>query len=225
MLGPAIHGIGVSNMDEAGNSGFSREKGPGKVTEHNLNKMIALQAAETPARPNLTTHQSNSLPSTPYIHPRELPDAYRTPSPIHKNVEATSPRTARSESDGTLRPPGKTPFLSGCKYEKGMAHSRRRIPYSLGSDKLDSSPTKVRKHLDPAEDGKLGGDMRELYDRLLPSKESEERRTRFVKKLEKLLNERWPGNDIRVHVFGSSGNMLCTSDSDGKRVEGLKSDF
>ena len=29
------------------------------------------------------------------------------------------------------------------------------------------------------------------------------------------LNERWPGYDIRVHVFGSSGNLLCTSDSDG----------
>lgn len=96
-----------------------------------------------------------------------------------------------------------------------MAHFRRRMPYSIGSDKLDSSPTKVRKHLDQPEEQKLSGDMRELYDRLLPSKESEERRSKFVAKLEKLLNERWPGNDIRVRVFGSSGNLLCTSDSDG----------
>ena len=68
--------------------------------------------------------------------------------------------------------------------------------------------------LEPDEHEKLSGDMRELYDRLLPSQESEERRTQLVTKLEKMLNEEWPGNDIRVHVFGSSGNDLSSSDSD-----------
>lgn len=58
--------------------------------------------------------------------------------------------------------------------------------------------------------------MRELYDRILPSAESEERRAKFKQKLERILNEQWPGNDIKVHVFGSSGNMLCSSDSDGQ---------
>ena len=72
-----------------------------------------------------------------------------------------------------------------------------------------------KKYLDPVEEGKLSGDMRELYDRLLPSQESEDRRARFVQKLEKILNDRWPGNNIRVHVFGSSGNLLCTEDADG----------
>lgn len=70
--------------------------------------------------------------------------------------------------------------------------------------------------IDPAEEKKLSGDMRELYDRLLPSKESDMQRSNFVQKLERILNEQWPGNDIKVHVFGSSGNLLCTSDSDGK---------
>ena len=72
-----------------------------------------------------------------------------------------------------------------------------------------------KKYLDPKEEGKLSGDMRELYDRILPSRESEERRAMFVQKLDRLLNKQWPGNKIEVHVFGSSGNMLCTSDSDG----------
>lgn len=71
-----------------------------------------------------------------------------------------------------------------------------------------------KKFLNPAEDGKLSGDMRELYDRILPTRESDERRAKFVRKLERMLNQQWPGNDIKVHVFGSSGNMLCTNDSD-----------
>ena len=203
-------------MEEVATREVREEGEVRRITELNLNKMNELQAAENPSRPNIATHQSNSLPSTPYIHPRELPGSYRTPSPMNKNnTEPLSPRTARSESDGTLRPPGRTPFLAGCKYETGLAHSRRRIPYSWGGDRLDSSHTKVKKHLDPEEEDKLSGDMRELYDRLLPSQESEDRRAKFVVKLEKLLNERWPENNIEVHVFGSSGNLLCTSDSDG----------
>lgn len=72
-----------------------------------------------------------------------------------------------------------------------------------------------KKFLNPAEEGKLSGDMRELYDRILPNRESEENRAEFVRKLERILNQQWPGNEIKVHVFGSSGNMLCTNDSDG----------
>ncbi|MCJ1286465.1 hypothetical protein MMC26_005810 [Xylographa opegraphella] len=145
----------------------------------------------------------------------KLLDDQRTPPPIPKGTEdMTSPRSARSESDTSLRPPGKTPFLAGCKYETAMAFSRRRIPYSVGGDKLERASTMPKKYLDPNEEDKLSGDMRELYNRILPSAESEERRTKFIKKLENILNEQWPGNDIKVHVFGSSGNLLCSSDSD-----------
>ena len=73
-----------------------------------------------------------------------------------------------------------------------------------------------KKYLDPNEEKKLSGDMRELYDRLLPSNESEERRAKFVHKVETLLNKQWPGNNIKVFVFGSSGNKLYTTDSDGQ---------
>ena len=97
-----------------------------------------------------------------------------------------------------------------------MAFPRRRMPYSLGGDSLDRSTAGVKKHLEPDEERKLSGDMRELYDRLLPSADSEERRASFVGKLHRLLNEQWPGRDIQVRVFGSSGNLLCTSDSDGQ---------
>ena len=167
------------------------------------------------SRPTFQSQQSNSLPSTPYMGAIKLLDDQRTPSPTVKGADMTSPRSARSESDTSLRPPGRTPFLAGCKYETGMAFSRRRVPYSLGGDKLERASTMPKKYLDPNEEDKLSGDMRELYNRILPSAESEDRRAKFIKKLEKILHEQWPGNDIEVHVFGSSGNLLCSSDSDG----------
>lgn len=164
------------------------------------------------SRPRLLSHHSNSLPATPYHHPRKLSFNSRSPSPEKANGHR-SPRSVRSESESDVR---KGFIASACKYETGMAHSRRRIPYSVGGDQLERAKTMPKKYLNPAEEGKLSGDMRELYDRILPSKESDERRAKFKQKLELILNEQWPGNNIKVHVFGSSGNLLCSSDSDGQ---------
>jgi DNA polymerase sigma len=104
---------------------------------------------------------------------------------------------------------------NGCKYETNSAFGKRRIPYT-SSDVLEKAKEEPKKTLDPHEDEKLSGDMRELYDRLEPSQESTARRRQFVDKLQKILETEWPGNEFKVHVFGSSGNMLYTSDSDGK---------
>lgn len=166
-------------------------------------------------RPSLLSQQSNSLPSTPYVHARKLSDESRIPPSSGKRVEITSPRSARSESDTAIRSPGRTPFLARCKYETGMAFSRRRIPYSLGGDKLESIGGVLKQALNVEEEQTLSGDIQELYSQILPSVESEDRRMTFVKKLEHILNKEWPGNSIKVHVFGSSENMLCTNDSDG----------
>lgn len=96
-----------------------------------------------------------------------------------------------------------------------MAFFRRRMPYSLGGDLLPEEKVGLKERLEPEEEEKLNREMGELYDRLLPSAESDDRRRQLVQKLEKLFNKQWPGNDIKVHVFGSSGNKLCSSDSDG----------
>lgn len=102
-----------------------------------------------------------------------------------------------------------------CKFESGDEFRKRRMPYVDGGDQELGPPKKEPKNtLSPDEQSKLSGDMRELYDRLLPSQESEERRTKLVPKLDRILNDEWPGNDIRVNVFGSSGNMLSSTDSD-----------
>lgn len=80
---------------------------------------------------------------------------------------------------------------------------------------LPEDPGPLKEQLDSASEEKITSEMKKLYEKLLPSSESEERRSRFVRKLESLLNKRWPGNEIKVNVFGSSGNKLCSSDSDG----------
>ena len=95
-----------------------------------------------------------------------------------------------------------------------MAQARRRVPYSLGPDKLGPEQCTLKEHLSDREEEKLSGDMRELYDRLLPSPESEERRKKLVQKLDQILNEKWQGHTIKVNVFGSTGNRLGTTDSD-----------
>ncbi|KAL8899815.1 MAG: hypothetical protein Q9207_006003 [Kuettlingeria erythrocarpa] len=174
---------------------------------------LALQLPALP-RPPLVTNHSSSLPSTPYQRARQL-NRYpsRSPSPT-KPSGAVSPRSTHSESETSARTVARGPFVAGCKFETGMAHSRRRIPYSVGGEQLERPSSMPKKYLNPAEEGKLSGDMRELYDRILPTRDSNERRTKLVQKLERILNEKWPGNNIRVHVFGSSGNMLCTNESD-----------
>jgi DNA polymerase sigma len=89
------------------------------------------------------------------------------------------------------------------------------MPYDIGDAKLEKAKGPLKKKLNPEEEKSLTQAMKDLYQRLLPSPESDDRRARFVQKLEKLLNDQWPGNDIQVKVFGSSGNKLCTFDSDG----------
>jgi DNA polymerase sigma len=97
-----------------------------------------------------------------------------------------------------------------------MAHTKRRMPYSVGTERLEKlNAADLKSKLSEDEERELTTDMRELYDRLKPTPETDDKKDRLVKKLEKLFNEEWPGHDIRVHVFGSTGNLLCTDDSDG----------
>ena len=167
-------------------------------------------ASNIPPRPPLNTQQSSSLPSTPYQHARNLSFHSRSPSPARGS---TSPRSTHSES--THLPLSARGPLEGCKYETAMAFFRRRIPYSLGADILPEEKEGLKEKLEPEEERKLTTDIMDLYDRLLPSAESDDRRRQLVRKLEKLFNEQWPGHVIKAHIFGSSGNKLCSSDSDG----------
>ncbi|KAJ6007572.1 hypothetical protein N7540_011548 [Penicillium herquei] len=201
----------VSNID--GNAKCSHQPGDMSpiASDHppTMAWMPQSDASDLPSRPPLNSQQSSSLPSTPYQHARNLSFHSRSPSPVRGS---TSPRSTHSET--THLPPSARKPLGGCKYETAMAYFRRRIPYSLGADILPEEKEELKEKLDPEEEQKLTADIMDLYDRLLPSAESDDRRRQLVRKLEKLFNDQWPGHDIKAHVFGSSGNKLCSSDSD-----------
>lgn len=163
-------------------------------------------------RPPILSQQSNSVPSTPQQHPRDYRFSSRSPSPA-KTLAVNSP--AASEVVGA-HPAPRFGQQVVCKFETGAEIRKRRIIYTDGgNDPLPPPKEEPKSVLEPHEDEKLSGDMRELYDRLLPSDESEERRAKLIQKLETILNDEWPGNNIKVNVFGSSGNLLSSSDSDG----------
>ena len=173
----------------------------------------AKMAAHLPPRPSLQSHHSSSVPSTPYQQPRDFRFHSRTPSP-GRGLNNHSPRSVASEAPGPTN--AQLHHVANvCKFETGAERRKRRIPYVDGGERELRPPKREPKRaLQPDEHEKLSGDMRELYGRLLPSDESEERRAQLVDKLDRILNEEWPGNDIRVNVFGSSGNLLSSSDSD-----------
>lgn len=176
------------------------------------NKSEATLPAQPPSsRPQYRSQRSsytmsNSMPSTPR-HPRTRHDAGKSRSPSPTPFTLDSPRSAASD-------PSTHPIIrSRCQYESGLVLQRRRIQYSIGSDPLpEEKPPK--DSLSAGDEEKLTADLEKLYSELLPSEESNERRRKFLEKLEKLLNDEWPGHEIKVRPFGSTENRLCSTDSD-----------
>lgn len=167
------------------------------------------------SRPSIVSQHSNSVPSTPLQNARQYESRSRSPSPSG-GLGSHSPRSVSSEANPAVLPsrPGRA---VRCQYETNAQFGRRRMPYD-SSDVLDKVKEEPKKTLDPHEDEKLSGDMRELYDRLQPSEENTRRRDQFVLKLQNILETEFPGNEFKVHVFGSSGNQLYTSESDGNAL-------
>ncbi|KAI8875689.1 hypothetical protein K501DRAFT_263396, partial [Backusella circina FSU 941] len=75
-----------------------------------------------------------------------------------------------------------------------------------------------RKHiplrLERQEEDDLSIFMMELYQDLLPSKDSHQKRIQLTKKIEQILHNEWPDYNMQVCIFGSSVNNLGTSNSD-----------
>lgn len=212
-------GHGNKNAQNTGNGEralITRERSPSTMSAKKVEMAKQLSRPMPQHQNSSLSHQSSSVPSTPHQHARQFSLGSREPSP--NALPNHSPRSAYSESASTF-PSVRMPSTRypGCRYETAMAHSRRRMAYKIGTDKLEKiKPSNIKTKLSAEEEIKLTGDMNELYARLLPTEASESKRQRFVQKLEKLLNTEWPGHDIRVHMFGSSGNMLCTDESDGE---------
>lgn len=155
--------------------------------------------------------QSKSMPSTPFQRPQSRSEQRASPS-LESAAKNSSPISLPSDKSNT--PPAGRKQYGGCKYETGMARARRRVPYSLGPDPLEKHKSELKTRLTPEENEKLSQDMQKLYEELQPNAESEQRRSNFIEKLDKILRGRWPTSSINVNVFGSTGNNLGTSDSD-----------
>lgn len=175
--------------------------------KNELGQSIANQRPSLKYGRSNTSIQSNSLPSTPNHNPSNA--LSRSPSPP---CLLDSPRSAASEPL-TVLPFTKSQY-GGCIYETALVNARRRMPYSLGIEKLEKEKPR-QERLSLEQDEKLTKDMLHMYEGLKPNKESNERRRKFLEKLARLLNDEWPGHDIQVHAFGSTENHLCMSDSDG----------
>ncbi|KAK2018336.1 hypothetical protein LZ32DRAFT_370196 [Colletotrichum eremochloae] len=207
----------VQNKDKGDRAVITGKDAPPKMQQQSSQQPEL--SHPLPARPaaragNGQSH-SNSMPSTPQQHARNFSFESREPSPTATNNH--SPRSAYSETNSNL--PSLRPLpprlMGGCQYETSQMNSKRRMPYSIGSDKLErTSLDRVKSKLSEDEERKLTTDMRKLYERLTPTEKVEENRQKLVVKLERIFNEEWPGNDIRVNLFGSSGNLLCSDDSD-----------
>ncbi|KAH7408654.1 hypothetical protein DE146DRAFT_606798 [Phaeosphaeria sp. MPI-PUGE-AT-0046c] len=163
-------------------------------------------------RPSIVSQHSNSVPSTPLQVARRYNTRSRSPSP-NGGLGSHSPRSVHSEANSTM-PTLRPTRPVKCKFETTVgALGRRRMPYQ-SSEILEPAKEELKKTLDPHEDDKLSGDMRELYDRIQPTQEHTDVRNRFVAKVQRILETEFPGNNFKVSIFGSSGNMLWTAESD-----------
>ncbi|KAK3996387.1 hypothetical protein QBC44DRAFT_304351 [Cladorrhinum sp. PSN332] len=234
----------VSNKDNTSNTKSGAQSGhgnrptkPDTAVERAItstgkelpSKMTSKKSSEQPANPGpplrpspsstqkapaapIQTILSSSVPSTPHQHARKFSFESREPSP--GATQNHSPRSAYSEANGnvpSLRP--LPPRQGGCRFETAIPYSRRRMPYS--DEKLPRiDADKIKSRLSEDEENKLKSEMDDLYGRLLPKKDDEIKRQKLVHKLERLFTGQWPNANIRVHLFGSSGNLLCTDDSD-----------
>lgn len=157
-------------------------------------------------------HQTCSVPTTPMRSSRDRKRRIQSPSPGQKQQSPQSVVSDGPDSRSLL-----SRSRNSCPFESTACLGRRRIPYNIGDDPLPRLQD-VKESLSPAEERGLASAADLMYKKLLPSPESEDRRRQFSSKLRRLLDAKWPGYRFDVHVFGSSGNLLCTSDSDGTLV-------
>ncbi|KAK4971925.1 hypothetical protein LTR28_012800 [Elasticomyces elasticus] len=163
-------------------------------------------------RPPFRSQPSSSMPSTPVQYPRPLGTQSRTPSPTH-GLGAHTPRSTYSDAPKFV--PAHRAQSVPCRFETIADRPKRRMPYNdQEKEVLERAIETPKEELEPHEDDKLSADMRELYNRLLPSVDSERRRKQLVSKLDAMLRREYAPSDFKVSMFGSSENMLCSSDSD-----------
>ncbi|KAJ3188157.1 hypothetical protein HDU85_005307 [Gaertneriomyces sp. JEL0708] len=75
-------------------------------------------------------------------------------------------------------------------------------------------PSDISQRLPAEIDKQINLEMEELSKSLRPPPEMDEHRSRFVEKLQRILDIEWPDRHVTAHMFGSSKNGLGTIYSD-----------
>ncbi|KAF9362014.1 hypothetical protein BGX26_006531 [Mortierella sp. AD094] len=160
---------------------------------------------------NLEGNTSLDSTTTPFGQETEIPKSLTetatatTPQPI---VPSPVPKVS---AWSTLLP-GVAPIPVPKPQQKPVTRNRTPAPTRKSDD--------LRLHerfpivLPPESEAKLSMEMVDLFESLLPTEESHDRRTKLIKKIEDILHTEWPGHDIKAHPFGSTVNDLGTSSSD-----------
>lgn len=196
-------------------------KASNKHSDHGKPSQPRSAGQRSSKSPTMPVQASSSVPSTPHQRARNFSTDSREVSP--NATQNHSPRSAYSETNASVPSlpqlarlnPALNPAVN-CQYETALVRGRRRMPYNLGTERLEKIPdSKIKSKLSDNEARTLTTDMRELYDRLKPTERIKGNREKLVLKLEAIFNNEWPGHNIGVHLFGSSGNKLFSDDSDG----------
>ncbi|KAJ3047747.1 hypothetical protein HK097_011248, partial [Rhizophlyctis rosea] len=102
-------------------------------------------------------------------------------------------------------------ILREAEIENGYNGRSKTIPSNLLKHpaKVD-----VSDHLAENQETSLTFQINDKFQQLQPAPDTAQLRARFCAKIQRILDEAWPGKEIEAHLFGSSINGLGTISSD-----------
>ncbi|KAF9935427.1 hypothetical protein FBU30_000025 [Linnemannia zychae] len=161
--------------------------------------------------------------STARSRAESTPPTAKTTWPARPPVVATAPVVAVEPPRIPSQRPTTQPVSAWNSLLTGVSPVRvnpRPVVRPSSRPSGPSSSSEQRRHQDvpillsPEREGRLTMEMYSLFETILPTEESHQRRTRLISKIEKIIETEWPGQDIRVLPFGSTINDLGTNTSD-----------
>ncbi|EPY50769.1 poly(A) polymerase Cid13 [Schizosaccharomyces cryophilus OY26] len=102
----------------------------------------------------------------------------------------------------------------GCKYETRCIQYRRRIPYSLGTDPLLPLNPLSLQPLSDVDTEHLTSQLNEYFHSIVLDEDGVQKRYQFVRKLEAILQKKWPEKNIKTVLFGSTESLLADKHAD-----------
>ncbi|KAG9062613.1 hypothetical protein KI688_004915 [Linnemannia hyalina] len=184
-----------SSSNGSGNHG----NGGGGQGDRRRNQAAARSRAES-APPTARTAWPDRPPVDPTgpvvsVEPPRIPNQHPSAQPVSAwNSLLTGVSPVRVNPRPVVRPPTRSNVSPSSNEQRRL----QDVPIMLS----------------PEREGRLTMEMYSLFETILPTEESHQRRTRLIGKIEEIVETEWPGQDIRVLPFGSTINDLGTNTSD-----------